>query len=220
MDIFFTADEARILGVMVEKAMTTPANYPMSLNAVTVACNQVSNRDPVVDYGDDTVERTLRALADRGLAKMVHRPGDRVVKYRHALSEALEIDDRTLALLSVLMLRGAQTPGELRQRTGRHVAFGSLPEVETTLESMRAADIVRRLDRRPGQKENRYVELLSPRASGGQESVDGAEASDVVEPILVQQRATGAGIDVLRDEVAELRARFELLLEQLGVDDL
>ena len=207
--------EARVIGAMVEKAMTTPDNYPMSLNAVTIACNQVSNREPVVEFDDSQVELVLRGLADRGLAKLVHRPGDRVVKYRHALGEALEVDDKRLALTAVLLLRGAQTPGELRQRTGRYVEFDSLPELEITLEDMRGTGLVRRLERRPGQKENRYVELLSPRADGVAEDPGPAPAPSEPEtaPAIDQN-------DELRAEVDRLRARLDELLERLGVDDI
>ena len=115
----FTFEEARVLGAMVEKAMTTPDNYPMSLNAVVVACNQVSNRDPVVSFTEDQVELILRALADRSLVKMVHRPGDRVVKYRHALDAALEVADREIALIAVLHA-AEQNRGPLAQRVRQH----------------------------------------------------------------------------------------------------
>lgn len=218
-----TAEEGRIIGAMVEKAMTTPANYPMSLNAIVVACNQVSNRNPIVDYEEPFVELTLRALADRGLAKMVHRPGDRVVKYRHALDEALADDEKVpfggkpLALLGVLLLRGAQTPGELRQRTTRYVEFDSLPELEVTLEGMRSVGMVQRLERRPGQKEARYVELLSPRLGGDVEDAPpesvpaGGTEADVAQP---------GELELLRSEVAELTRRLDALLAQLGVDDI
>ncbi len=208
--------EARIIGAMVEKAMTTPDNYPMSLNAVVVACNQVSNRDPVVDYAEPEVERVLRTLADRGLAKMVHRPGDRVVKYRHAVDEVIDLDAAQLALLAVLLLRGAQTPGELRQRTGRYVEFASLPQAEVALETMRGRGLVERLERRPGQKENRYVELLSPRTAG--ESLDPEPSAQGA--VLVDDSPADEEIMVLRAEIAELTRRFETLLDLLGVDDL
>ena len=218
-----TAEEARVIGSMVEKAMTTPDNYPLSLNAVTTACNQVSNRDPIVEYEERTVELILRGLADRGLAKMVHRPGDRVVKYRHAIDAALHIDNDPLALLAVLLLRGPQTPGELRQRISRYVQSTGLPEVEVTLEDMRLAGLVRRLERRPGQKEHRYIELISPHADrmGPDEGPEPA----VVEwsgPELVDTPRETVLDDVgsLRSELDDLRLRFEMLLEQLGVDDI
>ena len=219
------ADEARVVAAMVEKAMTTPDNYPMSLNAVSAACNQVSNRDPIVNYADDEVELTLRHLADRGLAKMVHRPGDRVVKYRHALDDALGGDSKRLALTAVLLLRGAQTPGELRQRTGRYVEFSSLPEVEVTLEEMQALGLVRRLERRPGQKEHRYLELLSPASSG--EPTPHVAPLDAAVPLRHDPEMPAPSpeprlhdeIARLREDLATLRSRFEALLEALGVED-
>lgn len=221
-DLQLSAEEARIIGAMVEKAMTTPANYPMSLNAIVVACNQVSNRDPIVDYEESFVELTLRALADRGLAKMVHRRGDRVVKYRHALDEALADDekvplgDKPLALLGVLLLRGAQTPGELRQRTTRYVEFGSLPELEVDLEDMRSAGLVRRLERRPGQKESRYVELLSPSSNGDNDGPAEGAPIGAHDPEAHQP----GELETLRADVDELARRLDALLAQLGVDDI
>jgi uncharacterized protein YceH (UPF0502 family) len=212
----FSAEEARVVGAMVEKAMTTPDNYPMSLNAVVVACNQVSNREPVVEFSESQVELVLRELADRGLAKLVHRPGDRVVKYRHAVTEAIELDDERLALLAVLLLRGAQTPGELRQRTGRYVEFSSLPAVEIALEAMRARGLVHRLERRPGQKEHRYVELLGPGSTG--EHLDEEPAGTAQPGVL--SAADEDDVADLREDLAELRRRFDALLEQLGVEDI
>ncbi len=212
----FTAEEARVLGAMIEKEMTTPDNYPMSLNAVTTACNQVSNRDPVTEYPEGAVERTLRALADRGLVKMVHRPGDRVVKYRHALGEALETGGPRLALLAVLLLRGAQTPGELRQRTGRYVEFDSLAGVETTLEELRARGLVRMLPRQLGQKEHRYLQLLAPGEAEGAAGPTAA-ANPPAEP---DDLALPGDLDAVRAEVAELRRRLDALVDRLGIDDL
>lgn len=205
--------EARVVGSLIEKAMTTPDHYPMSLNGVTVACNQVSNRDPVVDYAQDFVERTLRALADRGLAKLVHRPGDRVVKYRQALDEELALTPPETALIAVLLLRGPQTPGELRQRTQRYTEFASLPELEATLEGLRFREdgpaLVERLEREPGQKEHRYRELLT----GG-----GAIAAVPVEADAPPERDHPSDVDTLRAEVAELRDKVDLILRELGLE--
>ncbi len=214
-----SAEEARVLGSMVEKAMTTPDHYPMSLNAIVTACNQVSNRDPVVTYDEAEVELTLRGLADRGLAKMVHRPGDRVVKYRHALDAGLEVGDKELALIAVLLLRGAQTPGELRQRTQRYVDFTSLSEVEAVLEDLRHRDepLLMRLERRPGQKEHRYRHLLTgDTATVASEDPDGAAPA---QPAAVGSD-TPPPVDViaeLRAEVAELRARVDHVERELGL---
>ncbi len=211
-------DEARVVGCLVEKQMTTPDQYPMSLNGVTLAANQKSNRDPVVDLSEGTVERTLRELTDRGLARMVHRPGDRVVKYRHAIDERLGLDAERTSLLAVLLLRGAQTPGELRQRTQRYVDFPSLIDVERTLDRLVDAGLVVRLERRPGQKEARVVDLVSVR---GRAVADGAERQ-VSSPGWSGGAADDPGDDLeeLRSELTDLRGRFEELLERLGVDDL
>jgi uncharacterized protein len=210
-DLFpLDAEEARVLGCLIEKAMTTPDQYPMSLNGVRVACNQVSNREPVVDYDETTVATTLRRLADKGLAKFVHRAGDRVVKYIHAAGDVLELPDRELALVAVLLLRGEQTPGELRQRTGRYVEFGSLPEVEVTLAELarRTPPLVAELERQPGQKESRYRQLLT---------------GDTPPPAAPSPAAPEADADELatiRADIAELRGRFERLLAALGVEDI
>jgi uncharacterized protein YceH (UPF0502 family) len=215
-----SAEEARVLGSMVEKAMTTPDHYPMSLNAVVTACNQVSNRDPVVTFAEPQVELTLRSLADRGLAKMVHRPGDRVVKYRHALDAALEVGDQELALISVLLLRSAQTPGELRQRSQRYVDFASLAEVEVTLEDLRHREepLVTRLDRRPGQKEYRYRHLLTP--DGESMSDDEWPASiDGEEPVVAPHPASNDDeVASLRAEVSRLAERVDRMARELGIE--
>lgn len=208
-----SAEEARVVGCLVEKQMTTPDQYPMSLNGVTLASNQRSNRDPVVDYSEALVERTLRDLTDRGAARMVHRPGDRVVKYRHAMGEHIAVADNELALLAVLLLRGGQTPGELRQRTQRYVEFGSLGELEGVLDGLVGRELAVRLERRPGQKESRYVEQISV---VGVASLDG---SPVAERSAHVEAETDV-IDELRAEVDTLRQRFEALLDQLGVDDV
>ncbi len=221
-DLFpLDASEARVLGCLIEKAMTTPDQYPMSLNGVRVACNQVSNRDPVVDFDETTVATTLRRLADRGLAKFVHRAGDRVVKYIHAADDVLGASDKQLALLAVLLLRGSQTPGELRQRTNRYVDFGGLPEVETTLNglrSLRADPLVEELERRPGQKERRWRDLVT------QPPIEAAstagESAPEVDLASQPDHAAPTGIEELRRQVEDLQSRFQRLLDALGVDEI
>jgi uncharacterized protein YceH (UPF0502 family) len=215
-------EQARVIGCLVEKHMTTPDLYPMSLNGITLAANQKSNRQPVVDYSEALVERTLRDLADAGLVRMVHRQGDRVVKYRHALGEHLTIDEPKLALIAVLLLRGAQTPGELRQRTQRYTDFASLAALEATLDDLVGSGLVVRLERQPGQKESRYVEQVSGK---GTEAVAGLDLADVSRStagrdVVDDQPGLRDEMTDLRTEVAELRGRFERLLEQLGVEDV
>jgi uncharacterized protein YceH (UPF0502 family) len=203
----------RVLGCLIEKAMTTPDHYPMSLNGVLVACNQVSNRDPVVEYDEQLVERTLRDLADRGLAKMVHRPGDRVVKYRQAVGDALTLSAAETALMAVLILRGPQTPGELRQRTTRYVGFDSLPALEQLLRTLqeRTPALVERLDRRPGQKEYRYRQLFADAAGDGTSPAqsDATAVADEVEPV------PAAAEPPTEDELADLRSRIEAIEQRL-----
>lgn len=211
------ATEARIIGSLIEKAMTTPDNYPLSLNAVTTACNQVSNRDPVVAFSEDTVERALRLLADHGIASLYHKPGDRVVKYVHKLDRALELDAPSVALLAVLLLRGVQTPGELRQRTQRYEAFGSLAQVEAKLGELihHSPPLVCRLDRQPGQKEQRYRELISDAAPD-----DGTAESDIVPAAHATEEPPGDALGELVSRVSLLERRLDALVEQLGADDV
>src|SRR3954451_5179078 len=152
--------EIRVLGCLIEKQQTTPDVYPLSLNALRLACNQATNRDPVVDYDEATVRDALRRLALRGWTRLASGPGSRARKYRHLLPEALGLGEEELALLAVLMLRGPQTPGELKQRTERLHAFADLAAVEEALERLVERGSVARLQRRPGQKEERYEQLL------------------------------------------------------------
>jgi acyl-CoA reductase-like NAD-dependent aldehyde dehydrogenase/uncharacterized protein YceH (UPF0502 family) len=145
-----------------EKAVTTPDNYPLSLNATMIACNQSTNRDPIVRYSEETVDRALDSLREKTLTRRVKGAGQRVIKHRHVAEEALGLDRPESALLGVLLLRGAQTPGELKQRSERWHSFRSLADVEDALGRLAAAELVRQLARRPGQKEARWMQLLSP----------------------------------------------------------
>ncbi|HLE98924.1 MAG TPA: YceH family protein [Gaiellaceae bacterium] len=154
------AVEIRVLGCLLEKQRTTPDAYPLSLNALRLACNQTTNRDPVVDHDEQTIRGALDRLSRKGWVRLASGPGSRAAKYRHLLDQALGASDAELPVLAVLMLRGAQTPGELKARTDRLHVFGSLGEVETVLEGLIARDLVARLARRPGRKEVRYRQLL------------------------------------------------------------
>ncbi len=157
-----TEIEARVVGCLVEKQLTTPEYYPLTLNALTNACNQKSNRDPVVQYAEDTVEKALQSLRDKNIVYVFYGSSSRVPKYKHILPDVFELDAAQTAALSVLMLRGAQTVGEINQRTGRLYAFSGLDEVSETLENLAGRDepLVVRLERQPGQKEARYAHLL------------------------------------------------------------
>jgi uncharacterized protein len=191
--------EVRVLGCLIEKQRTTPDVYPLSLNALRSACNQSTNRDPVVDYDEGTIRTALDELSRRGWARLASGPGSRAVKFRHLLPEALGLGDDELALLAVLMLRGPQTLGELKQRSERLHRFESLPEVDGTLQALSARELVARLPRRPGQKEERYAQLLGGEAG---DAVAVAEPA-AVEPGLAERVAR------LEAEVRELRERLD-----------
>jgi uncharacterized protein len=159
-----SASEIRVLGCLLEKQRTTPDTYPLSLNALRLACNQSTNRDPVLDYDDAVIRDALHRLERRGFTRLASGAGSRTAKYRHLLAEALPMDGGEQAILSVLMLRGPQTPGELKQRSDRMHTFADLEGVHDTLERLIERELVARLERRPGQKEERYTQLL-----GGEE---------------------------------------------------
>jgi uncharacterized protein YceH (UPF0502 family) len=160
------AVEIRVLGCLIEKQRTTPDVYPLSLNALRLACNQSTNRGPVVDYDEPTIRQALERLDRKRWARLASGPGSRAAKYRHLLDDALGLDGAEISLLAVLMLRGPQTPGELKQRSERLHRFDSTPEVEQTLHALASRELVRRLDRRPGQKEERWEQLLGEDGAG------------------------------------------------------
>jgi hypothetical protein len=201
-----TEHELRVLGCLIEKQMTTPDYYPMSLNGLTMACNQKSNRDPVVDYTETEVVDAVDGLRGRGLARTVHGKGDRVLKYRHVVTESLEISDRQAAVLAVLMLRGDQTLGELRSRTGRYVEFVDLDDVAAELETLSAAEtpLALRLERRPGENEARYRQLLG---------VHTDPTPVAAEPGYTEHDR----IAELETELFELRERVERMERELGL---
>ena len=198
-----TSVEIRVLGCLIEKQRTTPDQYPLSLNALRLACNQSTNRDPVVEYDERTIKAALDRMAHRGWTRFAGSASSRALKYRHLLNEALGLSDPELAVLAVLMLRGPQTPGELKQRTDRMHRFGSPAEVVQTLESLAQRELVRRLERRPGQKEERYAQLL-----GGE--AEDAPAADARPPAgAVRLAALEDAVGELREQVAALRAQIE-----------
>ncbi len=156
-----TPAELRVLGCLIEKQRTTPDTYPLTLNALRAACNQSTNRDPVVAYDETTIREAITRLSRRRWARLASGAGSRTSKYRHLLDESLTRAPDELAVLCVLMLRGAQTPGELKARCDRLHPFGDLAAVHTTLERLIERDLVEQLPRRPGQKEERYAHRLS-----------------------------------------------------------
>jgi uncharacterized protein YceH (UPF0502 family) len=182
------AVEQRVLGCLLEKQVTVPANYPLTLNGLRSACNQTSSREPVMDLDDRTVETTARALRDRGLVRVVWADtGRRTLKYLHTLPDVAPLDDAERALVTVLLLRGPQSPGELKTRTERLHAFGDRDAVEACLRGLadRSVPVVRQLERRPGQQDHRWVHLLGPvpEASSPAGTADAAPAVDREAPI-------------------------------------
>jgi uncharacterized protein YceH (UPF0502 family) len=158
--------EQRVLGCLLEKMVTVPATYPLTLNAVRSATNQTSSRDPISDYSESEVDETLRALKKRELVRFVWASGSRAVKYAQALDQAIDLSEGERALLTVLLLRGAQAPGELRTRTERLYVFGDRSDVESTLRAMADRHLVRELDLRPREQDRRWVHLLGPLPTG------------------------------------------------------
>ena len=196
----------RVLGSLIEKEITTPDNYPLTLNSLVAACNQSSNREPVLSLDEATVAHTLEDLRKRSLVRAVQRSDSRVMRYRHLLTESMTLSAAETAALCVLMLRGAQTVGEIKTRTARLYEFPDLGAVEATLEGLierQPAALVARLPRRPGQKEVRFAHLLA----GEPEQDATAAMPDAQQPERID--TLEQSVDALRAEVAELRARFE-----------
>ncbi|HTX09887.1 MAG TPA: DUF480 domain-containing protein [Solirubrobacteraceae bacterium] len=161
-----TPPEQRVLGCLIEKRWTTPDQYPLSLNGLRLACNQSTNRDPVTAYDEATVREAAQRLCLYGLARLASGHGSRAVKYRHLAEEALDVDREQLAVLAVLLLRGPQTPGELKARTERMAPLASLDDVERVLGVLSERGYARRIGRRPGQKEDRFEHLLGGAGTG------------------------------------------------------
>jgi uncharacterized protein YceH (UPF0502 family) len=201
------AVELRVLGCLIEKQRTTPDVYPLSLNALRLACNQSTNRDPVVDYDEPTIRAALDRLARKGWTRLASGPGSRVAKFRHLLDEALQLSPSELALLAVLMLRGPQTPGELKNRADRLYPFGSLADVEGVLGRLIERELVDRLPRRPGQKEERFAQLLG----GAPETAEAPVAPVASGPTDDRTEELEARVERLEGEVAALRAAVETL---------
>ena len=201
--------EIRVLGSLIEKQRTTPDQYPLSLNALRLACNQATNREPVVDYDEATIRAAIDKLSRRGWVRLASGPGSRAAKYRHLLDDALGVSPSELGVRAVLFLRGPPTPGELKTRSERLYPLSSLADVEDVLGRLIERELVVRLERGPGQKEERYAQLL-----GGRE-----QQPDV--PVA----ATPTEIAPAHDPVGELTARVERLEDEVtslrtALDDL
>jgi uncharacterized protein YceH (UPF0502 family) len=214
-----SAEELRVLGCLLEKQRTTPDQYPLSLNALRLACNQSTNRDPIVDYDEPTIREALHRLERRGLVRLASGAGSRAAKYRHLLADALPLDGAEQAVMTVMMLRGAQTPGELKQRSERMHEFAELSGVHETLERLIERGLALGLERRPGQKEERYIQLLQgeqsepdrraePRARAHDSSANASELEGL------RRR-----IDRLEREIVELRASMRNALPDAPSSD-
>jgi uncharacterized protein len=191
------AVELRVLGCLIEKQRTTPDVYPLSLNSLRLACNQATNREPVVDYDERTIRDALQRLASRKWTRLASDAGSRATKYRHLLDETLQVKPPQISLLAVLMLRGAQTPGELKARTERLFPFSDLEALQTTLDGLAERRLVMRLERRPGQKEERWIQIV-----GGAQ----AEPADKAAPTTTEPS----------DRLAQIEERLGRLEEQLA----
>ena len=191
--------ELRVLGCLLEKQRTTPDTYPLSLNALRLACNQSTNREPVVEYDESTIRNALGELSRRGWTRLTSRAGSRTPKYRQLFDEALGLGDAEVAVLTVLMLRGPQTPGELKQRTERLHRFASLDDLAETLAVLSERELAALQPRRPGQRDDRYTHLLG---RGGDEG-DVAPAASESAPVSIEKR-----VQRLEEIVAELQRRL------------
>ena len=211
MNLVLNEVEVRVLAALWEKEITTPDYYPLSLNALVNACNQKSNRDPVMSLDEDSVRGALRTLDDNSLSRSVSAADSRVTKYEHRLQEAFNFDRREAAIFCELLLRGAQTPGELRSRAERMHHFDDLSEVQSALQRLmnREPSLVKVLPRQPGTKESRYIHLLS------------GEAESIASPVIheappIAARESGDKYSRLESEVAELRKDIADLKQQFA----
>ena len=193
-----------MLGCLIEKRWTTPDQYPLSLNALRLACNQSTNRDPVTDFDEATVRDAAQRLSREGLARLASYHGSRAVKYRHLAEDALGLERPELAVLAVVLLRGAQTPGELKSRTERMAPLASLQELERVLDTLCTRGYLRRIGRRPGQKEDRFEHLLGA-AQGDAEQSAASESPDG--ELADRVAALEAQVASLREELVALKAR-------------
>jgi len=204
MSEHLTETEARIIGALIEKQLTTPEYYPLTLNALVAACNQKTNREPVVAYTEATVQKSLDDLREKNLAYVFYGSTSRVPKYKHILDKVYELEPPEIAVLCVLMLRGAQTLGELRERTSRLYEFSGLGEVNETLDALerREEPLVVKLERQPGQKEARFAHLLS-----GEVSV----ATQPSDDSFSNKQTTDERLVKIEDEMESLRSELNLI---------
>ncbi len=221
MNIVLNEMEARVLGALLEKEITTPDYYPLSLNSLVNACNQKSNRDPVMNLDDDSVRDALRTLHDNSLARSVSAADSRVTKYEHRLQEAFNFDRREAALFCELLLRGPQTPGELRTRAERMHPFDDLSEAQSALQRLmnREPPLVKVLAKQPGTKESRYIHLLSGDLLSGIAGPVSSTARREIPAALEPEKMDGfsrlsSEMAELRRDVADLKQQFAAFRKQ------
>ena len=209
MKIELTSVETRILGALLEKERVTPENYPISLNSLVAACNQTTSREPVVAYDDKIVEEALQSLRSKGLATVIFGAGSRVQKYRHNLTDHFNLEPCEIAILTVLLLRGPQTPGELRSRTDRFYPFSGVEEVDGCLARLSAGEtpLIRMLPARSGQKERRYVQFLSDEPVGDETFIHSLPAPP--------HQESASRIQALEMEIITLKLELQQLREEL-----
>ncbi len=219
-----TPIEARMLGVLAEKALATPQNYPLSVNALATGCNQSTNRDPITHYAEAEIADELPRLKERKLLRFVHPTSGRgVTKYRHVLNEYLGVGDAETALLSVLLVRGPQTVAELRSRTERLHRFDSTAEIEQCLGSMTDAAgnrLTERLEREPGHREPRWIQTVCPeqgelRVGSGAPAPESSGAATIADPVT-SRPGLQAEVDALRRDLDQLRAEFDAFRAEFG----
>ncbi|HTE01084.1 MAG TPA: YceH family protein [Mucilaginibacter sp.] len=202
--------ELRVLGSLMEKSKTTPDYYPMTINSLTAACNQKTSRKPVVQYDEQTVVLAINTLRKRGLVSTATGGTDRVVKYKHNFAIVFPVIPSEVALICLLILRGPQTPGELNTNSGRLYEFDSIEDVQSALEKLASTEMpyVKQLPRRPGQKEVRYVHLLSG-------ATDWAEEDAVDEPVKRTSSDLEARLAKVEHDLAEMKTAFDKLMKEL-----
>jgi uncharacterized protein YceH (UPF0502 family) len=203
-----TGVEVRVLGSLIEKESATPDAYPLSLNALTAACNQLSNRDPVMHLDENAVKYAVNSLRQQSLVRAIQPSDSRVMKFQHLAAEKWSLGPGAQAILCVLMLRGPQTLGEIKGRTGRLAEFAGLADVESAMRDLTSTQLAVQLPRRPGQKEARYAHLLSGEPADVQETQ--------AESPAVETAAAGPTIQDLQRQIDELRAAFEAFRKQFG----
>jgi uncharacterized protein YceH (UPF0502 family) len=220
MATILTDIETRVLGSLIEKQMTTPEYYPLTLNALTLACNQKNNRNPVTSYSENQVSDALESLREKNLTYVFYGSTSRVPKYKHVMPEVMHLNHSEVALMCVLMLRGAQTPGELRGNASRLHEFGTLEEIEETLNGLISREpepLVIRLPRQPGQKEVRFAHLLSGEVDLAALAVESERpapsprrtGSEQIERLEQKVDALSAEVDKLRAQLEQFQKQFE-----------